>query len=62
MDAGTDTEAARSPAATAPSPPQCVAPTRAYGPPCLWRLPHRPESAGTARRITAGVLHGPVLV
>ncbi|MEU3908644.1 ATP-binding protein [Streptomyces goshikiensis] len=57
MDASTDTEAARSPAATTPAPPQCATTARADAPPCLWRLPHRPESAGTARRITAGVLH-----
>ncbi|MFD5410981.1 ATP-binding protein [Streptomyces nojiriensis] len=52
MDASPYTEAAPSP--TAPLPP--VTHTRAETP-CIWWLPHCPESAGTARRIASAVLH-----
>ncbi|MFF4427305.1 ATP-binding protein [Streptomyces sp. NPDC001549] len=52
MNASPCTEAAPSP--TAPLPP--VTTTRADAP-RIWWLPHRPESAGTARRIASAVLH-----
>ncbi|MFJ6485955.1 MULTISPECIES: ATP-binding protein [unclassified Streptomyces] len=52
MDASPHTEAAPSPTA----PRQPITRTRANTP-CTWRLPHCPESAGTARRIATTVLH-----
>ncbi|WP_327135271.1 ATP-binding protein [Streptomyces sp. NBC_01343] len=58
MDAGTYIETARSPAAATPVPPQPAAPARAVSRPCVWKLPHHPAAAGTARRITSTVLDG----
>ncbi|WP_405526355.1 ATP-binding protein [Streptomyces avidinii] len=47
MDASTDIETAPSPTAPTPLAPQ---------PATVWKLPHHPASAGTARRITSTVL------
>ncbi|MER6778131.1 MULTISPECIES: ATP-binding protein [unclassified Streptomyces] len=58
MDASTYIETARSPAAATPVPPQSAAPARADSRPCVWKLPHHPAAAGTARRITSAVLDG----
>ncbi|MFB7462978.1 ATP-binding protein [Streptomyces sp. NPDC056224] len=58
MDASTDTETAPSPAAPTPLPPQPATHARADARPCVWKLPHHPASAGTARRITTAVLDG----
>ncbi|MFF4427402.1 ATP-binding protein [Streptomyces sp. NPDC001549] len=57
MDASTNIEAAPSPAAPTPVPPQPATHTRPDSPPHICRLPHHPESAGAARRITNTLLH-----
>ncbi|WP_328930029.1 ATP-binding protein [Streptomyces sp. NBC_00190] len=58
MDASTDIETAPSPAAPTFVPPQSATHARADSRPCVWKLPHHPASAGTARRITTTVLDG----
>lgn len=53
------TEVTGSPSAavgTAPALPKPWASARVGELPCVWALPHRPESAGTARRVTRAAL------